>query len=213
MPVDADTDNIFDGLYRLLDRHEMWQARLRQYLNDNLVRVNRDGYTWEQFERGRRELESELKKQSDPLPELFGHFERMCSMYLNSDPTGRAEIRDRVGDRQGLGQLVRSYADHLATDLKGVEDTPKLRLALAAVLIENCSSDYRDTLTTLADLYVRAEEVGIGPKVQFQLASDLATNVFTTGGCESLARMLREFESYAVVAERRTMGRPYRDQA
>jgi hypothetical protein len=212
MPMDADTANIFDDLYRLFERYETWQTPLRQYFNDNIVRLNRDGYTWEQFERGRCELEANLNKQSDVKLDLVHVFEKLCSRYLASDPSERAEIRDRVRDREGLGQIAFSYADYLAAEIRDEQDTPKLRLALAAVLIENCSSDFRDTLITLADLYVGAEEVGIEPKVLFKSASKLATNSSTTGGCRSLARILRKFESYAVVAERRSMGRPYRDQ-
>jgi hypothetical protein len=213
MPMDAETTKIFDALFQLLDRYEIWQAPLRQYVADNLVRVNRDGYTWEEFERGRRELEKTLKTQGDRHPQLFPVFEQICSKYLSCDSTSRGGIRARVAERQGLGALIRSYADYLAAQIHHSQDMPKLQLALAAVLIENCGSDYRDTLTSLADLYVRAEEVGIEPKLVFQSASLLATDSSTLGGCQSLAQMLREFESYPVVDERRRMGRPYREQA
>ena len=209
MSMDAEIARIFETLYELLDRYEMSRAPLQQYFADNLVRINRAGYTWEEFERGRRELEADLKKEGDLQPELFRLFEQLCTQYVLCDSAERAAIRARVADRKNLGCLIRSYADHLATQIQHVQDTPKLRLALAAVSIENCSSDYRDTLTTLADLYVRAEEVGIEPRRLFESGSEFATDSHTAGACESLARMLRDFGTYAVVTERRRMGRPY----
>jgi hypothetical protein len=211
--MDAETAEIFDAIYQLFDQYEKWEAPLRQYFADHLVRVNRDGFTWEQFERGHRDLEAKLKMEQDPQPDLFRLSERMCSHFVGCDSTTRDEIRARVAEREGLGVLFRNYADCLATQIKNVGEIGKLQLALAAVLIENCNSDYRDTMTTLADLYVRAEEVGMAPKRLFESASKLATDSSTPGGCGSLARMLREFESYAVVGERRRMGRPYRDRA
>ena len=56
-----------------------------------------------------------------------------------------------------------------------------------------------------------AEEVGIDPEPLFAAVSELSTDSSTPGGCESLAQMMRNFESYAVVAERRGNGRPYRE--
>jgi hypothetical protein len=101
---------------------------LGKYVADNLVRVNRDGYTWEQFERGRRELEAALKAEGDPHPDLFHLFERLCSLYLSRDFIGRAEIRALVVERKNLGGLLRHYADCLATQINhlGVTGLPRI---------------------------------------------------------------------------------------
>jgi hypothetical protein len=77
--------------------------------------------------------------------------------------------------------------------------------------MQNCTSDYRDTLTILADLYVQAEKAGIEAKPLFERASEFSTDTPTRGGCQSLARMLRDFDSYAVLSERRRMTAPYHD--
>ena len=62
---------------------------------------------------------------------------------------------------------------------------------------------------TLADLYVAAEQAGVDPRPLFAAASELATDEFTPGGCESLARMLRDFHESSVLRERRGMDGPY----
>ncbi len=64
-------------------------------------------------------------------------------------------------------------------------------------------------LMTLADLYVAAEEAGIDPRPPFAAAAELATGEFTAGGCDSVAKMLREFHASSVLRERRGLGGPY----
>jgi hypothetical protein len=205
--MDAETAAIFGALDPLLERYESWREPLNQYFSQNLTRINQGGYTCEQFERGRVELEAALAAHDDPQPDLFRWFEKLCANYLTCDAGGRAEMRDRVGNRRRLGQLIHGYADWLAAEIRHADDTQKLQLALAAVLIDNCGSDYRDTLLTLADLFVSAEQAGIEPMAVFKSMSALATDSTTPGGCDSLARILREFESYAVLGERRGTGR------
>jgi hypothetical protein len=81
--------------------------------------------------------------------------------------------------------------------------------ALAAVAIDNCSANYRDTLMTLADLFVAAEEAGIDPRLLFAQAASWATDEVTSGGCQSLAAMLRGFHNSSVLRERRQLAEPY----
>jgi hypothetical protein len=194
----------------LLARYEKWQQPLHRYWSENLPRVNRDGYTLERFKRGSHELEESLKAEYNPYPELYSLMDGVCSLFLGCTSEDRTAIRAFVAQRAKLVVLFRRFADHLAAGMNGPQDAAILRIALAAISIENCGSDYRDTLTSLADLYVRAEEVGIEPNPVFEATAELSTDARTRGRCESLARMLREFESYAVVSERRRMGRPYR---
>lgn len=197
------------ALDAILARYEKWEAPLHRFQAENFGRLNRDGYTWDQFERGLRELEASLRARYDPNPELSRLLDRLCAAYLGCDSGGRAEIRTCAAERKNLAGALRSYASDLAARIRRPEDAPILRRALAAISIENCGSDYRDTSMILADLYVRAEEVGIDPKPLFEAAGDLSTDAPTPGGCESLAGVLRRFESHAVVRERRAMGRPY----
>jgi hypothetical protein len=204
--MDTDTTAIFDNLDELLARYEKWEEPLRRYQAENFVRLNKEGYTWERFESGLRELAANLRAESDPHPELFQVLERLCSCYVACDFDTRAEIRAFVAQRKRLGELVWNYANYQATRLKDSGDSSILRVALVAVSIENCGYDYRDTLTTLADLFVSAEEVGIDPKPVFQAVADLSTDAPTPGGCDSLAGILRDFESYAVLGARRASG-------
>jgi len=123
--------------------------------------------------------------------------------YTASDPEGRANIRAWSAKCDGLGGLIRGYASHIVKKILNPQHASLLTLALAAVSIENCVFDHRDTLTILADLYVGAEAAEIDPKPWFERASELSADAPTSTGCNSLAQILREFQTYAALDERR----------
>jgi hypothetical protein len=83
---------------------------------------------------------------------------------------------------------------------------PALRLALAAVSIDNCSADYRDTLGVLLKLYAKAEQAGIDPQPPFEAAAALSADSPTPGGCESVAQLIRAVGSRRVFEERPSEG-------
>jgi hypothetical protein len=131
-------------------------------------------------------------------------------MYVAGDDAQRGEIRRFVAERTKLGQLLWRFANRLSRRIIVADDAASLlRTALAATAIDNCSANYRDTLMTLADLYVAAESAGIDPQPLFAEAAARATDEPTPGGCESLAAWLRCFHESSVLRERRGMAGPY----
>ena len=93
-------------------------------------------------------------------------------------------------------------ADRLAERVTGPDILPALRLALAAVSIDNCSADYRDTLGVLLKLYTRAERAGIDPRPPFEAAAALSAASPAPGGCDSVAGLIRKVGSREVFVER-----------
>jgi hypothetical protein len=136
-------------------------------------------------------------------------FEALCAEYVESSPAGRAALRKFAAKQQKLGDLLWRYANALTRRITTAEDAPLVTLALAAVSIEDCASDVRDTLMTLADLFVAAEAAGVDPRPPFTAAAEWSTDEFTRGGCESVAAMLREFHACSVLRERRGLPGPY----
>lgn len=195
---------------RFLTRYQSWRRPVSQYSEANFNRINQGGFTFSDFERGMAEIEARLPPADNPFPDFHAVLDTVCTAYLHADPAERSAIRQVVAGRDS-GAWVRHYADQLAKQLTS-PDSELLRRAIAAVSIENCASDYRDTITSLADLYVRAEELGIDPRPHFAAIAELSDDQPTPGGCDSFAKMLLEFEKYAVVAERRRMGTPYRNR-
>jgi hypothetical protein len=192
-----------------LARYEQWEHPLRRFRSQGMARLNKDGFTWDDLDRGLRELEASLRAKRDPRAELHPLFDLLGATYVDGDAAARTEIRAYLAQRKMLARLLARYANFLAGEIRRADDAPRLERALVAVAIENCPSDYRDTLMTLADLYVAAESAGIDPRPAFAAAAELATDELTPGGCESLARTLREFHASSVLRERRGMSNPY----
>jgi len=205
----SDVEQLRRELNVALARYEQWEHPLRRFRSQAMARLNRDGFTWDDLDRGLRELDASLRLKHDPRDELHPLFERLCGAYIEGDAARRADLRTFLAERKLLARLVARYANFLATAIKQPADASLLVSALAAVAIENSSADYRDTLMTLADLYVAAETAGIDPQPAFAAAAKRATDELTPGGCQSLSRTLREFHANTVLRERRLQGAPY----
>jgi hypothetical protein len=197
------------ALNQALARYEEWERPLRSYRAEEMRRLNKDGFTWDMFDRGLRELAARLQANFDPWVAIHPLVEQLCAAYVAGDGAERAEIRAFAAQRKSLGDVLGRFANQCAARVTCAADGPRVAQALTALAIENCPTDYRDTLMTLADLYVAAEQAGVDPRALFAAASELATDEFTPGGCESMARMLREFHGYSVLRERRGMDGPY----
>jgi hypothetical protein len=91
----------------------------------------------------------------------------------------------------------------MAAEIKSPHDVEKLRHGLAAISIEDVRFDYRDTLTSLARLFGAAEDAGIDPMPHFRQTADLSSTEMPKGGGKPVAKMLREFDQYAVLGPRR----------
>jgi hypothetical protein len=119
--------------------------------------------------------------------------ELLCGAYLESDADDRAAIRASIARRQdGNFWVMYEFARHMAGRVTGPDSVPALRLALAAISIEDCALDYRETCQIVSDLYAEAERVGIDAQPMFEAVAAMSTDSRTTGGCDSVANILRQ---------------------
>lgn len=143
---------------------------------------------------------------ADPWPpaEAQRLLEQLCEAYLATDADGRAAIRAFIAERAKGPDvwLMWTCADRLVGRVTGPDVLPALRLALAAVSIDNCGADYRDTLGVLLKLHARAEQAGVDPGPPFEAAAALSADSPTPGGCESVAELIRKVGSREVSGER-----------
>jgi hypothetical protein len=205
-----------DGLHQLCQRlaaafrqYDAWEQPLRRFRAENYRRLNRDGYTWEAYQLEAAELETQLTAEHNPYEELHALFEQLCHAYIAGDDACRAHVREFAAERSKRGQLLWRYANRLARRVQSPGDAALVTTALAAIAIDNCSANYRDTLMTLADLFVAAEQAGVDPRPLFEQAAAWATDEVTPGGCESLVAMLRGFHASPTLKERRLLAEPY----
>jgi hypothetical protein len=201
----SNTEQICDNIDQLLTKIDNWEHSQNSYRANNVARLHKDGYTRADFDHGLRELAASLGLEPNPRPKLFQLSKQLCSAYLNCDSDERAEIRDFVAQRECLRVCLCRYARHLIPQINSSEAIHTLRIALAALSIENCSFDFRDTLTTIADLHVSAEQVGIDAKPIFEAIGQLSTATLTSGGCDSVADIFTQIESLPILRERRKM--------
>jgi hypothetical protein len=208
--MDARVAKLRGAITAALARFETWERPLRSYRGRATPQLNRGEFNWEEFDRGLRELEASLRAAGDPRDELAPLFDALCAEYVETSPAGRAALREFAAKQQKLGDLLWRYANALTRRITTADDAARVTRALAALSIENCASDVRDTLMTLADLFVAAETAGIEPRPLFSAAAEWSTDKFTRGGCESVAAMLRDFHACSVLRERRGLPGPYR---
>ncbi|WP_337177408.1 hypothetical protein [Paludisphaera sp.] len=118
--------------------------------------------------------------------------ERLCGVYLESDADGRAAIRAAIAARQdGNFWAMHELVSRLTREITGPDAVPTLRLALAAVSIENCGLDYRETGQMVINLYEQAAGAGIDAQPLFEAVAAISTDSPTAGGCDSVAQILR----------------------
>lgn len=210
-PIASDpaTRALLARLQDALDRYQVWRQPLVQFQSEHMHKVNRDGYTWRMFKEELARLNASLRAVHDPGPGLMALFIELCDLFLVSDETVRRDLRAFAAQRRELSDHLLTVANYNASEIKSSADLTPLRRGLAAISIENCALDFRDDLIALAQLYVGAEEAGIDPRPHFEFVAELSDDRPTPGGFESTAKMLRELERCAVVAERRSKGRKW----
>ncbi|HMP04791.1 MAG TPA: hypothetical protein PJ982_00445 [Lacipirellulaceae bacterium] len=194
-----------------LARYVQWEKPLRRHRALSMQRIHQGTLSWQSLDRELADLEAQLCTQWDPRATLYPLLDDLCTAYLDAAaPSQQAEMRAHVASRRTLAELLWRYANFQAATLALAEGDIKLRLAMAAVVLENCAFDYRDTLMTLADLFAQVEATGLDPHRAYADAATIAADEPTTGGCPSLACTLRDFHSSSVLRERRGKGSPYR---
>ena len=138
-------------------------------------------------------------------------FDHLCQIYLAASHEERARIRTAVSDKRGILNRLLGHVYRSARQIHSAADRQWLRIGLAAASIENCSSDYRDFLLALAELYVTAEAAGLNPRSDFKAVAAMSSRETPRGGTTPVSSMLARFHTYGVLKERR--GRQKREEA
>jgi hypothetical protein len=136
-----------------------------------------------------KEYADRLKEETQNLDEFYGFFEENYDVYISATPEEREKIREFVispphednkpksffeklfkpsqntSDITGL--LVRYIRYRALPQLDSTGDEKWLISGLVAISMENCYSDWRDTLTFLKDFYQAAEIKGMNPEPYF----------------------------------------------
>jgi hypothetical protein len=196
-------------IQELATKYRKWIEPVSE-LTKNYMREHH--ITWQDFDKAREarnEVLAELRKKDDIPGELTSFLDNHYELYYTATPEECQKIRESIGINREFEDFFLSYAQDIANCIHSADDVVLLKRGLVALSLENCGRDDRDTLITLADLYVSAESVGIDPKPLFMETAKISSNERPRGGSTPLGKILRNFDTYAVVQERRTKGKNF----
>jgi hypothetical protein len=157
------------------------------------------------------EFERELRDKDDLLTRFFNFMDENYVVYINATPKEREEIRTLVGKQGDLNHhfedlLMKYVREWVIRQLKLTGKKVWLLRGLVAMSVENSGIDYRDTLTSLAELYAAAEEKGIQPKNDFQKISNISSDKTPTGGTTPMNKLMAGIYSSAILREQKSIG-------
>lgn len=138
-------------------------------------------------------------KEFDPM------FDELCAAYLEAPSKECEQVRQVIATNRILQAAFLGHAIRALRNIQTSGDLNWLRLGLAAASIDNEGEDDRDTLLVLAELYVRGEQAGLQPNDEFKQMAERSDTAKPRGGMTSMRDILLNFDSYAVLAERRRM--------
>ena len=204
--VSVDLASIKTQIADLEVRLAAWSKPIDQAWKANFARVNRNGYTVKDLEREMKLLRDEQLAKNDIYKEINAFYDQLMPQYLVAVDAEREEIRSLFRKKRGLQTALLGFAYRAADGINSPSDIPLLRLGLAAMSIEDFSVDYRDSLLALAELCVRAERAGIDPRPVFDEIAEMSSAQVSTGGAKNpTCKILKDFQTYAVLNERRQM--------
>ena len=200
MDLDSIKAQIADLEIRLAD----WSKPIDQAWKASFARVNRNGYTSKDLERDMEQVREEQLAKSNIYEEINAFYDQLMPQYLSAADAEREQVRSLFRKKRGLQNTLLGFAYRSADRINSPTDIPLLRLGLAAMSIEDFSVDYRDSLLALAELCVRAERAGIDPRPIFDDIAGMSSSQVSTGGStKPTSQVLKEFQNYAVLNERR----------
>lgn len=136
-------------------------------------------------------LEAQCAKDAlafyEPRAKHTQFFYGLCLFYLIASEYEKQQVKALIADKEGIQNNLLGYAYKCAQQIQTTGNNDWLRIGLAATVLAEEKTDYRDMLLARAELYVIAEEAELDPQSEFK------TIVKIDG-----------FDRYAVVKSRRS---------
>lgn len=184
---DLTLDTLKNRLDEIQARYDTWYAFLAQ--QRRMLSSSSPDY-----EEKLAALEQERLKVYNPYEESAQVFDELCPFYWTATAEQRAAIRTMFKEREFWYYVAPfRYLNIIYTRLEQNPDVGTLRLGLAAISIEDCSSDYRDTSIAIHRLAQAARLAGIDPAPHFLAMAELSSDQISKGGMSSMKEMLTQF--------------------
>ncbi len=154
----------------------------------------------------------ELRAKTAIAENINAFLDQNYSVYLDSTPEDCEKIRASFYGNRNIENHLFDYTRRAVAQLQATGEEIWLWRGLVSTSLENCGIDFRDTLIGLAELFVTAEQHGITPQAAFQKVAKLSSHGRPRGGKTPVSEMMMNFESYAILKERRERKTGYWNQ-
>jgi len=135
--------------------------------------------------------ETYLEQNPDPTETIYTFLDQEYEAYLNGTQEECDAIRASFSINRDFENLLLGYVYRAAKKLRSTRDVSWLERGLVAASLENSGMDYRDTITSLGELYKAS--AGIDPNPYFQKAASLASRDKPRGGSTPLSDLLESY--------------------
>jgi hypothetical protein len=175
------------------DQHR-WIAPYERFREENIPRLDRDGYTYRDLAREEIALLERLKLEA-AWHEIERSVIELCQQFWSASAPEAQQMRALVRPARGVRWVLMDLAARCGASLAEHSWVSRLRWGLAAIALEDFVIDNRESLMAMADLYHGAEVAGLDPQPWFQEAARRAG--------PGVAETMAEFATDAILAERR----------
>jgi hypothetical protein len=209
-----DTETFISTLEEFSSRYKEWWIKPFEKFREDYSKQNpnfqRERNGLQNYFAAVEEFERNLRLKNDLISEIYDFIDQNYEVYLNTTPNERAGIRNLAEKlwepNHCFGDFLRKYVrERVIKEIRLTRKRIWLLRGLVAMSIENSSIDYRDTLTSLAELYIVAEENGIKPKIDFEAIAKISSNDIPRGGSTSMSNLMSGIYSSAILQEQRLL--------
>ena len=174
---------------------------------DNEYRENRDpNLPWQESIEKRKQAVEEFRKkrllEDDPISRFYVFFDNYYYVYLDATPEERADIRKLVKDiycinnktaniTRFMSDVLLQYANKwVVAKMRYTGEEEWLLRGLTAVSIENGSVDYRDSMLSLAKVYVAARDKNIAPFPLMKKVANVSSDEKPAGCSDTMKTLM-----------------------
>lgn len=175
------------------DQHR-WIAPYECYRERNIPRLNQGGFTHVDLAREETALLHHLRQQSS-WRSIEGVVVQLCRAAWTMDAVKAVQVRAWIKPARGVRWALMDVANRCGAGESPEPAEERLALGVIALVLEDMTIDYRESLMCLADLHLAAEHATLDPMPWFHRAAPLAGS--------QMAQVLSEFADHPVLAEAR----------
>jgi hypothetical protein len=145
------------------------------------------------------QLEQQILANYNPYAESAEVYDKLCPYYWAAPSEMRIAIRTMFKKKLYWAEIAPfKYVDTVITRLETTPDINTLRMGLAAMSIEDCTTDYRDTLMALKNLAKAAKRASIDAKPQFLEIAALSSEHVSSGGDMPMKELFAQFYTFKI---------------